>query len=211
MIIGVTGTIGSGKSYVTRLFKEKGLPTVDADRIYHSLTNKRTELTEELEKEFGSAVINEDGSLNRPSLADIVFSDSDKLHRLNELTHKHVIEMITRRFYLNIAKGKPITVVEVPLMFESGFYKKCSEIVCVVANDKTRIKRLMKRNGFTEDEAKKRIKNQKNNDFYIENSTKIVYNETYGGARKDFERVYNEIMLSHGYDPDNPFPPLIDN
>ena len=147
-IIGVTGTIGSGKSYVTKLFREKGLPTVDADKIYHSLTNKRTELTDALEKEFGSSIINEDGSLNRSVLSKIVFSDPEKLKRLNELTHSSVIEMITRRFYLNIAKGYPITVVEVPLMFESGFDKKCAEIVCVVANDDTRVKRIMKRNGF---------------------------------------------------------------
>ena len=90
-------------------------------------------------------------------------------------------------------------------MFESGFDKKCSEIVCVVASEQARVKRIMKRNGFAEDEAKKRIKNQKNNDFYIENSTKIVYNETYKGARQDFERVYNEIMTSYGFDPDTPF------
>ena len=110
-IIGVTGTIGSGKSFVTKLFRKKGLPTVDADKIYHSLTNKRTELTNALEKEFGSSIINEDGSLNRSALSKIVFSDPEKLKRLNELTHSSVIEMITRRFYLNIAKGYPITDV----------------------------------------------------------------------------------------------------
>ena len=194
MIIGVTGPIGAGKSYVTRLFKKKGLPTVDADKVYHSLTCKKTELTLKLSEIFGSCILNPDGSLNRKALSEIVFGDPEKLSILNSLTHSHVLEKIEKIVEKNEKNGHVVTVVEVPLMFESGFDKRCKEIVCVVADEVIRVKRIMKRNGFTEEEAKKRIKNQKNNKFYIENSTKVVYNSTYKSAREDFERIYTEIF-----------------
>jgi dephospho-CoA kinase len=203
MVIGITGPIGSGKSYIGRLFRKKGLPVIDADKVYHSLTNKRSELTEELENEFGSGIINDDGSLNRAELSKIVFSDADKLSRLNEITHKNVIEMITRRVYLNYAKNNRIVVVEVPLMFESGYDKKCAEVISVIADEDVRVKRIMKRNGFSEEEAKKRIKNQKDNNFYIANSSKVLYNDTYKIARQNCERIYDEILTKYGFKIDN--------
>ena len=193
-IIGVTGPIGSGKSYVTRLFKKEGFKTIDADRVYHILTNKKTPLTDELGKEFGKGVLNDDGSLNRAELSKIVFDNKEKLQRLNEITHQKVISYILQKCYTNLAGGEWTTVVEVPMMFESGFNKHCSDIICVVADEQTRIKRIMKRNGFSENEAVKRVKNQKNIEFYIENSDKIVYNSTYAGAREDFSRVLAELF-----------------
>lgn len=193
-IIGITGPIGSGKSYVSKLFKKRGVPTIDADQVYHRLVGKKSYLTEELGKEFGTDVLNDDGSLNRKKLASIVFEDPEKLKRLNSLTHHHVLEMILRRFYLFAAKGYSYVVVEVPLMFESGFDKHCCKIISVIADEDERIRRIMKRNNLTEDEAKKRVKNQKNNDFYIANSNYIVYNNTYKGAKEDFERIYTEIF-----------------
>lgn len=203
MVVGITGPIGSGKSYIGRLFRKKGLPVIDADKIYHSLTNKRSELTDALALEFGNGVLNEDGSLNRAELSKIVFSDAKKLERLNELTHKHVIEMITRRVYLNYAKNNRLIIVEVPLMFESGYDKQCAEVICVVADEDVRIARIMKRNGFSEEEAKKRVKNQKDNNFYIANSSKVLYNDTYKTARQNFERIYDEIMSDYGFKHEN--------
>ena len=193
-IIGVTGPIGAGKSYVTGLFKKEGFKTIDSDRVYHILTNKKTPLTDEIASEFGQGVLNTDGSLNRAELSKIVFNDKQKLQRLNEITHQKVIAYILNKCKLNFEKGECTTVVEVPMMFESGFDKHCSDVICVVADEDTRIKRIMKRNGFSEDEAKKRIKNQKNIEFYIENSDKIVYNDAYAGAREDFRRVLAELF-----------------
>ena len=193
-IIGVTGPIGSGKSYILNLFKKEGFKTVSADRVYHILTNKPTKLTDAISAEFGKGVLNPDGSLNRPALASIVFDDKSKLDKLNKITHAEVIECILDRCYRNLAGGEWTTVVEVPMMFESGFNERCSDVISVVASEQTRVRRIMKRNDFSEEEAYKRIKNQKNNDFYIENSKYIVYNETYAGARADFKRVLAELF-----------------
>ena len=193
-IIGITGPIGSGKSYLLSLFKKEGFKTISADRVYHILTNKPTKLTSAICEEFGEGVLNTDGSLNRAKLAEIVFNDKLKLERLNQITHSEVIDYIITRCYRNLAGGEWTTVVEVPMMFESGFDKKCSDVISVIADEQSRVKRIMKRNGFTEFEAIKRIKNQKNNDFYIANSKYIVYNDTYARARADFRRILDDLF-----------------
>ena len=193
-IIGLTGPIGSGKSYVGRLFKKAGYNTIDSDKVYHKLTSGATPLTKALKEQFGSRVINNDGSLNRAELSSIVFADDSKLNLLNQITHTAVINSILQKCSVLSSKGIDTVIVEVPLMFESGFDKHCYKVVSVIADEQTRIKRIMKRNAFSEVEAIKRIKKQKNNNFYIENSDLIVYNNTYAGARADFKRVLADIF-----------------
>ncbi len=176
-IIGITGSIGSGKSHVATLISERGIPRIDTDEVYHGFVSKRSLMTEEIEKHFGSGVINSDGSLNRAELGKIVFSDPEKLKLLNSLTHETVKAKVREMLAQYREAGEKAVLVEVPLMFESGFDKECDELVCVVADDKVRLERICKRDGISEKEAKKRMKNQKDNDFYIANSSIIVYND----------------------------------
>ncbi len=193
-IIGITGPIGSGKSYIASLFKDKGIPVIDADKVYHSLTCKSTALTLAISKEFGGAVLNTDGSLNRQALSRIVFSDNSKLSKLNAITHGCVIDRILKQCEDNAGKGMDTTVVEVPLMFESGFDKYCSDIICVVADDESRIERITERNGYTREEAINRINKQNNNQYYIDKSSKVLYNKSFDSAKEEFERIFSEIF-----------------
>ena len=176
-IIGITGSIGSGKSHVAALISERGIPRIDTDEVYHGFVSKRSPMTEEIEKHFGSEVINPDGSLNRAALGKIVFSDPEKLKLLNSLTHGTVKARVREMLTEYRKAGERAVLVEVPLMFESGFDKECDEVVCVVADDKVRLERICERDGISEKDAKKRMKNQKDNDFYIANSSIIVYND----------------------------------
>ncbi len=175
-VIGVTGAIGSGKSYVAKLISERGIPRIDTDEVYHGLVSGRSSVTEAIEKNFGSAVIAPNGSLNRVALGRIVFSDPEKLRVLNEITHEAVKSEVRKMLADYRQKGEEAVIVEVPLMFESGFDKECDEVVCVAADDDVRLGRICKRDGLSQDDAKKRMKNQKDNDFYIANSSIIVYN-----------------------------------
>lgn len=175
-IIGITGSIGSGKSHVAALISEKGIPRIDTDEVYHGFVSKRSPMTEEIEKYFGGGVINPDGSLNRAELGKIVFSEPEKLKLLNSLTHETVKSKVREMLAQYRKAGEKAVLVEVPLMFESGFDKECDEVVCVVADDELRLRRICERDGISEKDAKKRIKNQKDNDFYIANSSIIVYN-----------------------------------
>ena len=192
-VIGVTGPIGSGKSYVGDILEEYGFPRIDTDKVYHCLISGYTDTVKELEAEFGSEIVKDDGSVDRKKLGEIVFSDKAKLNRLNEITHKYVHIETTKLIEKYRSENHKAVIVEVPLMFESGFDKMCDEIICVVADDNVRVQRIVKRNGISEKDAKNRINNQKNNNFYIEKSTIVVYNNGNEDIRAQIEALISKF------------------
>ena len=196
-IIGITGPIGCGKSYVADIFREFGIDGIDTDKIYHELTSEYSDTVRALEVEFGKAVVSADGSLNRKTLGEIVFNSPEKLKRLNEITHKSVTDKALAIINEKRAQGCKALVVEVPLMFESGFDKLCDEVVCVAADEQTRIERIVKRNGFSAENAKKRIKNQKDIDFYIANSSKVVYNNNCSDVRAQVKALIDGLSIKN--------------
>ncbi len=191
-VIGVTGPIGSGKSYVSELFAQNGFVVIDTDEVYHRLISVETDVVNEIVGYFGD-VRNENGGIDRVALSQIVFSDADALRELNRITHKHVL-CETKRILEEYRKnGKEFAVLEVPLMFEGGFDKLCDIVISVVADDSVRLERIMKRNGYSFVEAEKRLKNQKNNEFYIAKSQKVLYNNKSSNIEVDVLRLINEL------------------
>ena len=192
-IIGITGPIGSGKSYVGDIFEEYGFPRIDTDKVYHGLISGYTDTVKELEAEFGNEIVKEDGSVDRKKLGAIVFSDKAKLNRLNEITHKYVHIETVKLIEKYRAENYKAVVIEVPLMFESGFDKMCDEVICVVADNDVRVERIVKRNGISPKDAEIRIKNQKDNNFYIEKSTIVVYNNGRENIRAEIEALVKNM------------------
>ena len=173
MLIGLTGTFGSGKSSVLRLFRKEGAFTISADQIVHSLLRRKT-VKEMVRTIFGPAVLKK-GQVNRPTLAKIVFTDKEKRRKLEKLLHPMVREKIlnhARKF----SRQKKSVVVEVPLLFESGFRKPFDYIVCVSAKPEV-IRIRMQKKGITAAEVEKRSSSQwnisekeKRSDAIIENN-----------------------------------------
>ena len=192
-IIGITGPIGSGKSYVGDIFEEFGFPRIDTDKVYHGLISGYTDTVKELESEFGCSILNEDGGVDRRELGKIVFSDKAKLLKLNAITHKYVRVETERLIEKFRSDGYKAVIVEVPLMFESGFDKMCDEVLCVVADNDIRAERIVKRNGISKKDAENRIKNQKDNNFYIEKSTIVVYNNGKENIRAEIEALIKNM------------------
>ena len=114
---------------------------------------------------------------------------------MNEITHAAVTEEIERILALYRANGTKAVTVQVPLMFESGFDKKCDMVICVVANTDIRVERICKRDGFSREEAKNRIKNQKEIDFYIANSDEKVYNNGYESIEEQILPIMRRLSL----------------
>ena len=195
IIIGLTAPIGCGKSYVAEIFAKKGVPTVDTDAVYHSLVNTHSQLVDKLADEFGKEILTVDAALDRKKLAPIVFSDKTKLEKLNAITHTAVIEETERIIAEISATGAKAVTVQVPLMFESGYDKKCDTVVCVVADTDVRVSRICKRDGCTEEIAKNRIKNQKEIDFYIANSDEKVYNNGYENIEEQILPILGRFSL----------------
>ena len=189
LTIGLTGGSGSGKSSVSELIALYGIPSINADKLYHELTRAGCELTLLLSEHFGKSVIGDDGTLNRRALADIVFSDltGELLSKLNSLTHGAVINQALKLIDIERRKGTRAIIFDAPLLFESGFDKKCDYIISVIADENLRLQRIIKRDGITMDAAKKRISSQKNDEFLISHSDFIIRNNG------DFTELHDQI------------------
>jgi dephospho-CoA kinase len=165
-LIGLCGRSGSGKSECGRIIEEMGIAVIDCDKVYHELLEKDTPLLNELTGFFGKEILGKDGALNRKALGEIVFSDDRLLNKLNEITHKHILKSVLER----AGKAAPnsrsgLVVVQAPLLFESGFDKKCQKIVGVIAPEDKSIERLNIRDNITREQAEKRLSKQLDNDF----------------------------------------------
>ena len=182
-VIGLCGGSGSGKGAVSEIFAENLIPVIDTDWIYHSITSAPGECLDAISSEFGSSVV-KNGALDRPALAKIVFSsdNSESLRlKLNEITHKFVLSEVERLISVYEKDGKKMCVVDVPLLFESGFDKRCDLTVAVVADIETRILRITNRDGIDRESAVARINAQisaeelkRRVDFVIENNSDIT-------------------------------------
>ena len=178
-IIGLCGSSGAGKSSAARIFASLGIPIIDADAVYRDLLYPYSPLIADITKEFGGSVINDDGTLNRRALAALVFSPEGKrvhLPQLNAITHGAVIAETEVRIGELAKNGQSRVIFDAPLLFESGFDKKCDIIISVVADMDIRIGRLVERDGLTRDQAKDRISSQLSDEYLISRSDYCIVN-----------------------------------
>ncbi|MFH1790534.1 MAG: dephospho-CoA kinase [Candidatus Omnitrophota bacterium] len=153
-IVGVTGSMGSGKTSVSREFSRLGALVVDADRIARGLLNE-PRVKNEIAAVFGGELIRR-GRVDRKALARIVFSEGKNLRRLNAIIHPGIIERIRKRVK---GAGKRVVIVDAPLLIESGFWQEVDAVVLVACRAGIQLDRLAGR-GYSPDEAKRRIKTQ---------------------------------------------------
>lgn len=174
-IIGICGPSGSGKSFFADLFRSESIAVLDCDKIYHSLTNSRTDCLSAIEERFGSEIVSND-RLNRKALARIVFHDRDQLRELNVITHKYVLEVLDNEIKKLQSEGKDAVVIDAPLLFESGLDLWCDCTCCLVSDRKTQIERICKRDGITESAAEERLDHQVSADALSEKCNFTVTN-----------------------------------
>lgn len=166
--IAITGNIASGKSIVEKIIEAKGFKVYDTDKIAHGILEE----SEEIKNTFGT--------LDRKEIAKIVFSEPQKLRLLESIIHPKVKDVLEDIFASNLE----IVFISVPQLFEAGFEKLFDKVICVTADEKIRLERLMKRNCLTKDEALKRINAQCENgkleksDFVIQNNSDLINVET---------------------------------
>ncbi|MBC6679130.1 dephospho-CoA kinase [Zhenpiania hominis] len=175
-VIGLTGGIGTGKSTASEYLRKQGFSIIDADRISREIVEPGTLLLKELEKNFGSGIIKDDGTLDRKALAAIVFSDKEKKSRLDGLMHGHILDEIERKISESQSgEGRGI-IVDAPLLFETGLEKKCDQVWLITADEKLRILRVCERDGMDPEEVRARIQNQMADEEKKERAHRIVDN-----------------------------------
>ena len=154
-VIGITGSIACGKSFVSKTLNDMGYPVIDTDLISHNLTADNTKVNDDLASYFPEAVSN--GFLNRKKLGQIIFNDAKRRSKLNEILHP----LIFKETKEAIDKNDGIIFVDVPLMFEAHFDVLCDKIICVYTEKSSQLGRLMKRDNISASEALKKIESQK--------------------------------------------------
>lgn len=187
-IIGLTGSIATGKSTVSNYLIKKGYKVIDADKITHELMQKGNINYIKIVEHFGSKVLDENDEIDRRKLSKIVFSDSNQLQILNNLTHPNIFDKIKK----NIEESdEKIIFLDIALLIEFIKDEKwcinLDEIWLVYANRETQLERLIKRNNFSKDEAKVRINAQMKIDEKIKYADFILYND------RDLEYLYAKI------------------
>ena len=159
-IIALTGGIACGKTTLANMLRELGAPVIDADAISRSLTAPGGKALPALREAFGGEVFQDGQTLNRAALAARVFQDPEQLRKLNAVTHPLIIERMQSEIERCRKSGAPVVVLDVPLLFETGLDRLADETVCVSAPLPVQLRRLMTRNGLTEEQAMARIQSQ---------------------------------------------------
>jgi len=162
-IIGITGGTGAGKSAVCAELEKYGALVVDCDKIARQVVRKGEPALKEIVASFGEGILTSEGELDRRKMGSIVFSDSEKLRCLNEITHKHIFEQM--RKMLGEATEE-FAVLDVPLLFQCDFPIECDFTVAVTAPDDVRIKRITLRDGIDKDAAVARMSKQLSDEEY---------------------------------------------
>lgn len=182
MLVGLCGGSGAGKGYVAELFLERGIPSIDTDAVYRNLTAPASEPSECMKAlccHFGNIVLSEDNSLNRAEMRRLVFGEENKenLKALNRISHKFILEKTLSLAEEYENNGFGIVLIDAPVLYESGFDKLCEKVICVTADEKVRIRRIVRRDKITEEAAKERIISQtsakeaeEKADYVIENN-----------------------------------------
>lgn len=187
-IIGLTGGSGTGKGTFAALLRDKGAGWVDADAVYRTLCGENREMLAALDAAFGG-VLDENGALDRPKLARIVFADPAKLRQLNEITLPYIRAASVDEMR---AQGDcPFVLYDAPTLFEAGADDLCERIIGVLADTEVRVQRIMARDGLDEAAARARIGAQPDADFYRARCDYIVENN---GDLADLQRQADAIL-----------------
>jgi dephospho-CoA kinase len=155
--IGITGCMGSGKSTVSKIFMQLGIPLYDADSRAKQLMIESPSLVSKIKSIFGAEAYTEDGMLDRSLLSAKAFSDQQLLTKLNDAVHPAVYTDFNEWV---IKQTSPYVMKEAALMYESASYKQLDKIIVVTAPEELRINRSMKRDNATRESVLKRMKNQ---------------------------------------------------
>ncbi|KAF9022203.1 CoaE-domain-containing protein [Hymenopellis radicata] len=190
-VVGLTGGIATGKSTVSSILREKGVPIVDADVIARRVVEPGSKGLKKIVAFFGDQVLLPDGSLDRKQLGSIIFNDDVKRRKLNGILHPAIRRTMLWEVVKYWLKGNKYCVLDVPLLIEGPLWKLVAQVAVVHCPEDVQLERLMRRDGSTREEASSRLLSQlsitekvKYADIAIDNS----------GSREDLKNQVNVFV-----------------
>ena len=191
-VLGITGGIGSGKSTVSGLLRDRGVLVLDADQISRDVTASGGIAIPEIQEVFGNRSVTADGSLNRKYISSVVFSDNKKLDLLSAIIHKYVFIHIDEQLEKERIKKTKCVVLDVPIPVKKGFVDHCNQIWTVTCDEKVRLDRLLER-GMDLEDAKRRIAVQMTDDEYAELADHVIDNS---GTPDELKEKVDALIVS---------------
>lgn len=186
MIIGITGSSGSGKSTICEILDNNYyIKIINADKIAKKLSKKGTNYIIDIIKAFGADIVNDEGELKRKKLAEIIYSNPEKREILNNCTFKYIKKEIMKQ--INKVQDGTSIIIDAPLLFESNLDKICDKVIGVISKRELQIERVVARDNLDYDEAEKRIEAQASNEFYKKNCDIVIKNDN------NFQYLENKI------------------
>jgi len=191
MIVGLTGGIGSGKTTTAQIFSHLGVAVFEADKVSKTIIDEDEKLQRELKALLGDSIIQENGKIDRPEMARIIFNDDDLLAQTNALIHPAVARNF-QTWYQD--QNSPYVIREAAILFESGSYKDCDKIVVVTADEELRIERVMKRSGVNRSEVLARIKKQWPESEKLDRADYVVQNNGNQSLIKQVLHIHEDLI-----------------
>lgn len=159
-IIGLTGGIASGKSTISKMIKQLGYTVLDADIASRKVIEPGEEAYIKVKEAFGEHIFNEDGTLNRAELGNLIFNNEEKRLLLNSIMHPAVRKWMNDRQEEAFKRGEKVVFQDIPLLFEGNMQKSFDHTILVYVEADVQLQRLMERNNFSKEEALSRIRSQ---------------------------------------------------
>ena len=196
MVIVITGKTGAGKSTVCHFAEELGFITLNADLVAREALAPGSDCLKALAEFFGYDIIDADGSCKRSVLARKAFSDPSYTEMLNRITHPWIISRC--REYISELSHKNNTAIlfDAPQLFESGGEVLCDKVIAVTAPFEVRLKRIMRRDSLSEEEALLRIRAQKDEEYYTKRSDEVINGgQSEEAVRESFCRIIKSLGI----------------
>lgn len=193
--LGLTGGIATGKSTVSGILRELGAVVLDADALVHELLEPEMSLWHLYCSHFGKDVLLPSGQLDRRRLGEIIFQDSRELAWIKQEVHPLIKAEILKRVAVFEQKQLSVLVLDIPLLYESGFAKITDIVWVVYAEREVQLQRLQKRNNFSQEEAKRRINSQIDLQQKCQLADKVIDNNgTLAETRRQTAFLWRELQ-----------------
>lgn len=193
MIIGLTGSIATGKSTVSAMLKAKGYPIVDADEIARLVVEPGNPVLAKIATAFGADILREDGTLDRGKLGARIFNNEADRLALNGIIHPAVRSEMIRQKEQWLKNGANTVIMDIPLLFESKLQLYVDRIIVVSAKPEIQLERLIARNNLSEEEANARIASQLPVIEKEKDADAVIHNN---GTLRDAENQLEAILLA---------------
>lgn len=192
LVVGLTGGMASGKTTVAEILRGFNIKIIDVDKIAKEIVSSHTDIWRKIIETFGEEILDKDLSIDRSKLAELIFSVPEKRKLLDSITHPIILTKVREK--LAELKSESIVVIDMPLLFETGFEKEVDKVVVVFAPRAFQIKRLIKKCQLSPKEAQDRIDSQMSLLEKAKEADWIVYNN--GGIeelKKKVRRLFKEL------------------